>query len=408
MENYSPGYLVWQRFVKNKLALGAVVIIIMAHIIALLGYLIMPDSTPNADDGSPSIKKQGIGFEVNLIKFIKQRHIPTVGVFSKMLYGQESTYIIEPVEKFKIVGDSVFYTVWNSETPSKKHLLPIVRQVHPSLLFKLRSGSHAFINVKGVYHYHDLAGHLKMVSLAQLKKEFLEKNIERRKYLLGTDSSGRDMLSRLLFGARVSLMIGMIAMVISMLLGVTLGAVAGYFGGFIDKIIVWVITVTWSIPGIMLVIAISLALQSKGIWVAFVAVGLTMWVEVARVVRGEFLAMKEKQFIEAAKSLGLKDSRIIFRHMIPNIVGALVVIATANYASAVLIEAGLSFLGLGVQAPMPSWGMMVNEGFNSDFEGKGAYLILLPSLCISVIVLSFNLVGNALRDAYDPVTKKQW
>jgi peptide/nickel transport system permease protein len=147
-------------------------------------------------------------------------------------------------------------------------------------------------------------------------------------------------------------------------------------------------------------------LQSKGIWVAFVAVGLTMWVEVARVVRGQIMSVKEKLFIEAARALGIGNFRIIFRHILPNMFGPIIVIATANYAAAVLIEAGLSFLGLGVQPPMPSWGMMVNEGYNSNWESDGGYMVFLPSLCICLIVLSFNLLGNGLRDAYDPQSKK--
>jgi peptide/nickel transport system permease protein len=226
--------------------------------------------------------------------------------------------------------------------------------------------------------------------------------------LLGTDKAGRDILSRLLFGTRISLAIGFISVLISLFVGVTLGACAGFFGGFIDNIIQWLMTVVWSIPGIMLVIAISLALQSKGIWVAFVAVGLTMWVEVARVVRGEILTIKEKLYVEAAKALGIRNGRIIFVHILPNIMGPIIVIATANFASAILIEAGLSFLGLGVQPPMPSWGMMVFEGYNAMLSKDGAYLVILPSLCIFIIVLAFNLFGNGLRDAYDPKTAIKW
>jgi peptide/nickel transport system permease protein len=164
----------------------------------------------------------------------------------------------------------------------------------------------------------------------------------------------------------------------------------------------FIMTVVWSVPGIMLVIAISLALNSKGIWVSFVAVGLTMWVEVARVVRGQFLSLKEKTYIEAAKVLGLPRYRIIKNHILPNMTGPLIVIATANFASAILMEAGLSFLGLGVQPPAPSWGMMVNEGFQLIGARASLFLVLWPSACISLLVLSFNLLGNGLRDAYDP------
>jgi peptide/nickel transport system permease protein len=205
-----------------------------------------------------------------------------------------------------------------------------------------------------------------------------------------------------MLGTRISLGIGLVAVLISVSLGVVIGALAGYFGGWVDKAMLFLMTVVWSIPGIMLVIAISLALDSRGVWVSFVAVGLTMWVEVARVVRGQFLSLKEKTYIEAGKVLGLPQSRLIFRHILPNMTGPLIVIATANFASAILMEAGLSFLGLGVQPPAPSWGMMVNEGFQLIGAQSGLFLVVLPSVCISLLVLSFNLLGNGLRDAYDP------
>jgi ABC-type dipeptide/oligopeptide/nickel transport system permease subunit len=406
----SPSYYVWRRFRRNPVALFATVIIILAHIIAFLGYLIMPDSTPNADDGSPLIKKQSMGFRVTMLKSIKQREVEQVNVFYKMIFGQENFYNIEPVAYSALKGDSVFYTLYGQPKDTiVKPFLPFIRTIYfgdDKSLCVDRSCS--YVKQGDGYDYLNLQGKKEHVSYAQAQEEFAKNNTEQRYYILGTDKSGRDLFSRLLFGARISLLIGMISMVISMFLGVTLGSLAGFFGGKIDKVVMWLLTVTWSIPGIMLVIAISLALQSKGIWVAFVAVGLTMWVEVARVVRGQIMAIKEKLYIEAAKALGINNFRIIFRHILPNMFGPIIVIATANYAAAVLIEAGLSFLGLGVQPPMPSWGMMVNEGYNSNWESDGGYMVFLPSLCICLIVLSFNLLGNGLRDAYDPQSKQRW
>jgi peptide/nickel transport system permease protein len=215
-------------------------------------------------------------------------------------------------------------------------------------------------------------------------------------------------MSRLIFGTRISLGIGLIAVIISLFLGVLIGAVAGFFGGVIDSAIMWFMTVVWSIPSVMLVIAISLALQSKGIWVAFVAVGLTSWVEIARVVRGQIMSIKEKTYVEAAKAMGFSNARIIFKHILPNLLGPIIVISSSNFANAILTEAGLSFLGLGVQPPMPSWGMMVNEGFHAIGTQNSWHLILFPSLAISILVLSFNLLGNGLRDAYDPQQAIKW
>ncbi|MBC8112118.1 MAG: ABC transporter permease [Verrucomicrobia bacterium] len=211
-----------------------------------------------------------------------------------------------------------------------------------------------------------------------------------------------------MFGTRISLGIGLVAVIISLFVGITIGAIGGFFGGVIDRFVMWLMTVVWSIPSIMLVIAISLALQSKGIWVAFVAVGLTSWVEIARVVRGQIMSIKEKTFVEAARAMGFSNFRIIFIHILPNVLGPIIVIATSNFASAILTEAGLSFLGLGVQPPMPSWGMMVNEGFHNIGTPQSWHLILFPSVAISVMVLAFNLFGNGLRDAYDPQQALKW
>ena len=195
-----------------------------------------------------------------------------------------------------------------------------------------------------------------------------------------------------------------LAVLLSVTVGVMAGALSGFLGGSTDKIIQWLMTVIWSVPGIILVIAISLALQQKGVGVLFIAIGLTTWVEVARLVRGEMIALRQMTFVEAATALGLPRSRILVRHMLPNLLGPIIVVATANFASAILMEAGLSFLGLGVQPPAPSWGMMVAEGFQLLGSSASWYLVLWPSLSICVLVMALNLVGNGLRDAFDPRT----
>ena len=171
-------------------------------------------------------------------------------------------------------------------------------------------------------------------------------------YFLGTDKFGRDLLSRVMAGSVVSLSVGFIAVFISLIIGITLGSIAGYFRGAIDELIMWLINVVWSVPTILLVIAVTLAL-GKGFSQVFIAVGLTMWVEVARVVRGQIISLREREFVEAGKALGYSNSRIIIKHILPNIMGPVIVISAANFAGAILIEAGLSFLGIGAQIPMP-------------------------------------------------------
>jgi len=258
-----------------------------------------------------------------------------------------------------------------------------------------------------VIRYVDQDEKVQTVTRDELVEEFKENNVEERTYWLGTESGGRDILSMLIYGTRISLSIGFVSVLISLVVGVTLGAMAGFFGGMVDNVIMWFVTVIWSIPAIVLVIAISMALQSKGIWVAFVAVGLTMWVEVARVVRGQIISLREKQYVEAARAMGFGSMRIIFKHILPNVIGPMIVIATANFAAAILIEAGLSFLGLGVKPPTPSWGAMVYEGWQLMSNLDNWHILVFPSICISLLVLAFNLFGNGLRDAFDPKTNRE-
>jgi peptide/nickel transport system permease protein len=207
-----------------------------------------------------------------------------------------------------------------------------------------------------------------------------------------------------MIGTRVSLSVGLISVFISLVIGIFIGALGGFFRGWIDTIVVWFINVVWSIPTLLLVIAITFAL-GKGFWQVFVAVGLTMWVEVARVVRGQILILREKEFVEAGRALGYSNPRIIFNHILPNIMGIVIVISAANFASAILMEAGLSFLGIGVQPPMPSWGSMIKENYGYIILDS-AYLAILPGIAIMLMVLAFMLMGNALRDALDVKTSE--
>jgi ABC-type dipeptide/oligopeptide/nickel transport system permease subunit len=215
---------------------------------------------------------------------------------------------------------------------------------------------------------------------------------------LGTDQYGRDLLSRLMAGSAISLSVGAGAVLISLLLGLMLGGLAGYLGGRTDAVISWFLQVMWSVPTLLMVLAITLAF-GKGFWQVFLAIGLTMWVEVARIVRGQFLSLREQPYIQAAEALDLSAWRIMWRHMLPNAMGPLVVVCAANFASAILIEAGLSFLGVGAQIPMPSWGNIVKEHAHL-LTTSHAWIALIPGGLIASLVLAFTWLGDGLRKTF--------
>lgn len=334
----------------------SLIFIVLAVIIAVLGYIISPDSTPNANRQFLELANQPPGFSVSMLKVLKNENNTHRSFFSAVLYGKPDDSQWIPVYSYSQSGDTLTAELYTGDKPNEGE-----------------------------------------------SRQFLLKNIkapvEKFTFWFGTDSYGRDILSQLIIGTRVSLSVGLIAVVISLILGIFMGAMAGYFRGKTDEIIMWFINVIWSVPTLLLVIAITFAL-GKGFWQVFIAVGLTMWVEVARVVRGQFMSVREKEFVEAGKALGFNNSRIIFRHVLPNVIDAVIVISAANFASAILIEAGLSFLGIGVQPPMPSWGTMIKEHYRYIILDK-AYLAILPGLAIVLMVLAFMLLGNGLRDALD-------
>jgi ABC-type dipeptide/oligopeptide/nickel transport system permease subunit len=355
-KSFSFSQNAWRRLKKNKGAMSGLIVICLAVFIGIFAYYLGNDSTPNADREILEIMAAKPGFTQMFLLVKKEKDISSTRFFKRLLFGAEDKYVYVPINSYNENADSVFVEKYIDEGLQEKQ----------------------------VYAKNDLAP---------------KKYIETKTYWLGTDTFGRDILTRLFVGVRVSLAVGLITVLISLSIGIILGASAGYYGGKTDNIIMWFINVIWSMPTLLLVFGITLTL-GKGFWQIFIAVGLTMWVSVARVVRGQVLALRELEYVQAAKALGLKDFRIIIRHILPNVLGPVIVIAAANFATAIIIEAGLSFLGVGIQPPTPSWGLMLKENYNFIITHRPA-LALAPGIAIMILVLAFNLLGNGLRDALD-------
>jgi oligopeptide transport system permease protein len=229
-------------------------------------------------------------------------------------------------------------------------------------------------------------------------------------HYLGTDELGRDLLSRLLDGAQISMSVAIVVQIVVLVIGLPIGALAGWFGGRIDNFLMRITDVTYAFPDLLLIILLSITFREtvfgrafSGLFLVFVAIGLTSWVTVARLVRGQLLSLKEMEFVEAAKALGVKDRTIVTRHLLPNSVGPVIVAITLGVPGAILAEATLAYIGVGVQAPRASWGSLINEGIR--WIRTDPHLVLFPGLAIAIALLAFTFLGDGLRDALDPKLK---
>ncbi|MEZ4813293.1 MAG: ABC transporter permease [Caldisericia bacterium] len=220
--------------------------------------------------------------------------------------------------------------------------------------------------------------------------------------ILGTDNAGRDIAQRLVHGARISLYVGIVVILISLIIGITLGALAGFYGGWIDSVISRFTDIMFAFPGLLFAIAV-MAVLGRDLFNVFIALGLVGWPPIVRIIRGEVVSLKESEFVEAAKSIGAKNNRIILRHLLPNMLAPIIVYVSLGIAGAIMSEAGLSFLGIGVRPPMPSWGSMINDGFQHALDSPHVWLV--PGIVIALVVLAFNFLGDGLRDALDPKLK---
>ena len=378
----------------------SICVIVAAIFISILGANIRPDSSLDSNRQIAQIGRLEPGEVIRFLSIRKNKKVTSKTFFEKLFFGgEESINRLVPIYNYEIVGSEIIVEEYTGESDNKNYVPSLITIDLVDVLYPVNVSQPISVDVNQKISFRTIENVIVSINREDLIEEVTNNNIIYEKFYLGTDKHGRDLLSRLMSGTIVSLSIGTISVIISLILGLFFGAVSGYYGGWVDDLILWFINIIWSIPGLLLIISLTL-IMGKGFVTVFIAVGLTMWVELARVVRGQVIALREMDYILAGKALGYSNFRIITKHIIPNVMDPVIVICAANFASAILIEAGLSFLGIGVQIPMASWGAIIEQHKEYIVISDKAYLALIPGFLIIVLVFAFMILGNHFRDVF--------
>lgn len=388
-----PGLL--RQFAREWPRTIALVFILVCTLMAFFAYLITSDKTPDVNRQISGIGLKKPGFTVTLLAFPKPGISENPSFLHFLLNGKEDDHRYLAVSNYKIDGDSLKYSLYEEDAHSGDLPVTTIHKVKWLLgdeVIKIDKSNQLYsITLEDGRHIE--------LSENEVDDRLQQSGIIKRTYLLGTDLFGRSLLDRIILGIRYSLFIGFLAVLLSITIGTVIGMLSGYFGGKTDDVLSFLMNVAWSIPTLILVFAIVLV-TGRGIQNIFIAVGLTMWVDAARLVRGQVLSLKKEKYVEVARTMGMSTPRILFRHILPNMLGPVIVIAVSNFASAIIVESGLSYLGFGIQPPTPSLGSILSENYGFILTGK-PMLAIIPVVILLLLVLSFNLVGNGVRDIFD-------
>lgn len=397
---------VWNIFKQNRPALIGLGLFLFFILTTLLAQILSTDSSPYASVQIHDAVRVSPGTHAPFLK-IRNRS-ESYGLWESLFSGKPAEFQLLRLSDsthLNIAQDSLWVNTFQNET--RYFLMPVILY-HPdpeepfNAACLKQNGKPYLLHANSCIWTEQ--GKYCSQSLHQMEMDLHQTSFTQITWWMGTDALGRDVWSRLLKGGRVSIGVGLAAVGISLLIGLPLGIIAGYFGGWVDKLIQGFISIIWSLPSMLLAMVLSFVF-GKGFWQVFLAIGFTLWVDVARMVRGSVLSLRESLFIEAAQTLGYSIPRILFFHLLPNLAGPVILVSASCFATAVLIESGLSFLGIGIQPPMPSWGNMLQEGYLQIVLSGGQWLAIFPGLAIVVLVVSLNLIGYGLRDALDPREK---
>ena len=389
----------WRRLKKNKMSIVGLIGIILIILFGVIGPLF---TSMSYSDQINDFKN--LGPRLDIYEVAPDTYVTMSGDYSMILVDKRGK-LIERLEEIEISGPVI---TDEERTDVTKILSPAEQKKRNDELKKtlikayMLDGEQVTLNYSGVVDKE--LEHKYVFTYKNVETTKRAKNVMNRKYPFGSDNLGRDVLTRVMYGARISLTVAFVASMVNFIIGVTYGAVAGYEGGRVDNIMMRIVDIINSVPLVLIIILIMVMIGNQGLWTIILGIGLVYWVGMSRLVRGQILALKEQEFVMAATALGVSRKNIIMRHLIPNAMGPIIVAMTMMIPSAVFTESFMSFIGLGVSAPMASWGTLANNALSGILTYP--YQLFFPATAIAITMLAFNFLGDGLRDALDPRLRK--
>ncbi len=402
-EEFRPSLTYWQdawrRLKKNKMSMVGLVGIILIIIFGVVGPALTPMSYSDQINDFKNLGPRLSIYEIETDTYI------TISADYSMFAIEKNGNLIEKLEELELTGpivtDEARSDFVNVQSPSEQRKQ---NEEAKKTLVKayVYNGEEIYLNYSGrvdkdlEYEY--------VITYKNREITTRAKSVMNKRYPFGSDNLGRDVMTRVMYGARISLTVAFVASLVNFIIGVTYGAVAGYEGGKVDNIMMRIVDIINSVPLVLIIILLMVLIGNQGLWTIIMAIGMVYWVGMARLVRGQILSLKEREFVMAATALGVSKKNIILRHLIPNAMGPIIISMTMMIPSAVFTEAFMSFIGLGVSAPKASWGTLANNALSGILTYP--YQLFFPAIAIAVTMLAFNFLGDGLRDALDPRLRK--